>query len=157
MAMRSRIVLGIAAATLLAGCTTEVDRQAAPLPSSAAPSATGTAAPQAPATTAAPSPTATSVPGTEMTPPVDRNVCGRVRTATTEYAASYRDAPAAERQTVARKWSGFIRDRAGEATDPKLRADLSALAAEVDSWDGREQDTTAYTRLLDAACTRYAA
>jgi hypothetical protein len=146
-----QVGLVIAAGALALGCTSTVDRQAAPTASAS------TAPPQGAAPTDAAAPTATSVPGTEMTPPADRNVCGRVRTATNDYSRSYENAVQADKATIGKKWSGFIRDRAGEAKDPKLKADLTKVADEVARWSPGKPDLRAYTSLLNTACARWAA
>ncbi|MDG4822851.1 hypothetical protein O7635_13430 [Asanoa sp. WMMD1127] len=148
-----QVALVITAGALALGCTSAVDRQAAPVPSSSAPPAGPTAA--APTAPASGAPTATSVPGTEMTPPQDRNVCGRVRTASNDYSRSYDNAAQADKAMVGRKWSGFIRERAGEAVDPKLRADLTKVADEIDRWRPGQPDLRAYTSLLNTACARW--
>ncbi|GIF73735.1 hypothetical protein Asi02nite_32530 [Asanoa siamensis] len=151
-----QVGLVIAAGALALGCTSTVDRQAAPRPG-------GTSAPAAPTTgpatepTAATGPTATSVPGTEMTPPQDRNVCGRVRTATNDYSRSYDNAAQGDKAMIGKKWSGFIRERAKEAKDPKLVADLDKVADEIDRWRPGQPDLRAYTSLLNTACARWAA
>jgi hypothetical protein len=153
-----QVGLVIAAGALALGCTSTVDRQAAPIApgGSAAPAGTS-AVPASPTGGPAAAPTATSVPGTEMTPPQDRNVCGRVRTATNDYSRSYQDAAQANKATIGKKWSGFVRDRAKEARDPKLTADLTTLANEIDSWRPGQPDLRAYTSLLNTACARWAA
>ena len=56
-------------------------------------------------------------------PPADRNVCGRVRTATNDYSKSYDNAAQPDKATICKKWAGFVRDRAAEARDPKLKTD----------------------------------
>ena len=169
MGRRSAVGFGlvVVAGALIGGCSAEVDRAAPPATSpsvSGVPGGSGVSGPPGSPggsvvtrTPGAGGPTATSVPGTEMTPPVDRNVCGRVRTATNEYSPSYENAPQSEKSIIGKKWSGFIRDRAAEATDARLREDLEKLAAEVDSWKGGEADNRAYTTLINQACTRYAA
>jgi hypothetical protein len=148
-----QVGLVIAAGALAIGCTSTVDRQAAP----ASPSAPAPSTPAAPTATSVPgaAPTATSVPGAEMTPPVDRNVCGRVRTATTDYSRSYDNATQADKATWGRKWASFVRERAKEARDPKLAADLTKVADEVASWRPGQPDLRTYTTLLDAACSRW--
>ncbi|GIF50515.1 hypothetical protein DFJ67_3048 [Asanoa ferruginea] len=151
-----QVVIVLTAGALALGCTAEVDRQAAPLPSSpagatAGPGSTAGAAP----TTPAAGPTATSVPGTEMTPPADRNVCGRVRTASNDYSKSYDNAAQADKATIGKKWAGFVRDRAGEARDPKLKTDLTKVADEVASWRPGQPDLRAYISLLNSACARW--
>ncbi|GAA1839689.1 hypothetical protein GCM10009687_00710 [Asanoa iriomotensis] len=149
-----QVGLVIAAGALALGCSSTVERQAAPLPSvSGVPQ---TAVPAIPPKGAA-TPTATSVPGTEMTPPQDRNVCGRVRTATNDYSRSYDNAAQADKATVGKKWSGFIRERAKEARDPKLASDLTKVADEIASWSPGQPDLRAYTSLLNTACAPWAA
>jgi hypothetical protein len=149
-----QVGLVVAAGALALGCTSTVDRQAAPLASATTAPPPG-AVPTALSPSAATVPTATSVPGTEMTPPADRNVCGRVRTATTDYSRSYDNAVQADKSTIGKKWSGFVRDRAGEAKDPKLKADLTKLADEVARWTPGKPDLRAYTSLLNTACARW--
>ena len=114
---------------------------------------TGTAPAAVPSGPAAP--TATSVPGTEMTPPADRNVCGRVRTASNDYSRSYDNAVQADKAMIGKKWAGFIRERAGEAKDPKLKTDLTKVADEVARWRPGQPDLRAYTSLLNTACARW--
>jgi hypothetical protein len=145
-----QVAIVLAAGALALGCTAEVDRQAAPRPSGV------TTAPNSVApTTGAAGPTATSVPGTEMTPPADRNVCGRVRTATNDYSKSYDNAAQPDKATIGKKWAGFVRDRAAEARDPKLRTDLTKVADEVASWRPGQPDLRAYISLLNSACARW--
>ncbi|MEV4537320.1 hypothetical protein AB0J82_26420 [Asanoa sp. NPDC049518] len=150
-----QVGLVIAAGALALGCTSTVDRQVAGPPSSSGvPTSPGsTAQPGVPTTPSAPA--ATNVPGTEMTPPADRNVCGRVRTATNDYSRSYENAVQADKAMVGKKWSGFIRDRAKEATDQKLKSDLTRVADEVARWRPGQPDLRAYTSLLNTACARW--
>lgn len=145
-----QVAIVIAAGALALGCTSEIDRQAAPLPSSAGATTAPAASPSGSA-----APTATSVPGAEMTPPQDRNVCGRVRTATNDYSKSYDTAAQADKATIGKKWAGFVRDRAAEARDPKLTADLTKVADEVASWRPGQPDLRAYVSLLNTACARW--
>jgi hypothetical protein len=156
MRLRGVLQVGIvlAAGALALGCTAQVDRQAAPLPSTPAGATIGPGTATAPTTPAA-GPTATSVPGTEMTPPADRNVCGRVRTATNDYSKSYDNAAQPDKATIGKKWAGFVRDRAAEARDPKLRTDLTKVADEVASWRPGQPDLRAYISLLNSACARW--
>ncbi|MEV0717496.1 hypothetical protein [Asanoa sp. NPDC050611] len=149
-----QVGLVIAAGALALGCTSTVDRQAAPRGTTPGSSS---AAPAGPSGAPAATPTATSVPGTEMTPPQDRNVCGRVRTATNDYSRSYENAAQADKAMIGKKWSGFVRERAKEARDPKLTAALTTLADEIDSWRPGQPDLRAYTSLLNTACARWAA
>lgn len=150
-----QVAIVLTAGTLAAGCTADIDRQAAPLPGATSAS-TGAATPAPGASpTAATGPTATSVPGTEMTPPADRNVCGRVRTATNDYSKSYDNAAQADKATIGKKWAGFVRDRAAEARDPKLRTDLTKVADQVASWRPGQPDLRAYISLLNSACARW--
>ncbi|SDZ17100.1 hypothetical protein SAMN05421684_3203 [Asanoa ishikariensis] len=147
-----QVGLVIAAGALALGCTSTVDRQAAAPPASPGMTA---ASPQAAPPSASVAPSATSVPGTEMTPPADRNVCGRVRTATTDYSRSYDNAVQTDKEMIGKKWSGFIRERAKEATDPKLKGDLTKVADEVARWRPGQPDLRAYTSLLNTACARW--
>ncbi len=148
-----QVGLVIAAGALALGCTSTVDRQAAPLASASTAPPQG-AAPTAPTDQA--TPTATSVPGTEMTPPADRNVCGRVRTATNDYSRAYDNAAQPDKAMAGDKWAGFIRERAKEAKDAKLKTDLTKLADEVARWRPGQPDLRAYTSLLNTACARWA-
>ncbi|WP_089247171.1 hypothetical protein [Asanoa hainanensis] len=158
-----QVGLVITAGALALGCTSTVDRQVAGPASTATPQSAAATAPPSPAAepTAPPSaaaePTATSVPGTEMTPPADRTVCGRVRTATNDYSRSYDNAVQSDKEMVGRKWSGFILERAKEARDSKLKADLVKVANEVASWRPGQPDLRAYTSLLNSACARWGA
>jgi hypothetical protein len=152
-----QVGLVVAAGALALGCTSTVDRQAPSSPGGATPGVGRTAVPASPPAGAAAAPTATSVPGTEMTPPQDRNVCGRVRTATNDYSRAYDNAAQADKAMIGKKWSGFVRERAKEARDPKLAADLTKVADEIDGWRPGQPDLRAYTTLLNAACARWAA